>query len=51
MPKTDAPYVCLEPWCSLPSKQDEIAVLEEQADLLRLPVGETYRNRWQITIA
>lgn len=51
MPKTDAPYVCLEPWCSLPSKQDEIAVLEEQADLLRLPAGETYRNRWQITIA
>lgn len=51
MPKTDAPYVCLEPWCSLPSRQDQIAVLEEQEDLLHLPAGETYRNRWQITIA
>ena len=28
--KSDAPFVCIEPWCSLPSKQDEIAELEKQ---------------------
>lgn len=50
MPKTDAPYVCLEPWCSLPSSQDQIAVLEEQADLISLAPGANYRNQWSIAI-
>lgn len=50
MPKTDAPYVCLEPWCSLPSTQDQIAVLEEQADLISLAPGAAYRNQWSIAI-
>ena len=50
MPKTDAPYVCIEPWCSLPSRQGAVAVFEEQADLIRLPAGETYRNVWTIQI-
>lgn len=50
MPKTDAPYVCIEPWSSLPSTQDKIAVLEEQEDLLRLEAGKTYENSWEIII-
>lgn len=50
MPRTDAPYVCLEPWCSLPSAQDRIAVLEEQADLISLAPGAAYRNQWTIAI-
>ena len=49
-PKTDAPYVCIEPWCSLPSREGEIAVFEEQEDLIRLPAGDTYRNVWTIQI-
>lgn len=49
-PKKDAPYVCIEPWRSLPSRKDEIAVFEEQSDLVQLPAGETYRNRWTIQI-
>lgn len=51
MPKTDAPYVCIEPWCSLPSTKDKIPVLEEQPDLISLASGETYRNQWSIQIA
>lgn len=47
-PKTDAPYLCIEPWCSLPSTAGKIAVLEEQPDLLRLTPGQLYRNTWQI---
>lgn len=50
MPKTDAPYVCIEPWRSLPSTQDEIAVFEEQEDLVKLESGQTYENVWTITI-
>ena len=49
-PKTDAPYVCIEPWCSLPSTQDKIAVLEEQKDLLSLQPGGIYTNTWSITV-
>lgn len=50
MPKTDAPYVCIEPWTSLPSTQDKVAVFEEQKDLLSLEPGRTYQNIWTITI-
>ncbi len=50
MPKTDAPYVCIEPWCSLPSQEGTIAVFEEQEDLIRLPADEIYRNVWTIQI-
>lgn len=49
-PKTDAPYVCIEPWCSLPSEKDKITVFEEQTDLIPLAPGETYRNHWSILI-
>lgn len=50
-PRTDAPYICIEPWCSLPSFADQIAVFEEQKDLIRLPAGQTYRNTWTIEIS
>ena len=49
-PKTDAPYVCIEPWRSLPAHRGETAVLERQADLVHLAPGETYVNRWEIAI-
>lgn len=48
--KSDAPFVCIEPWCSLPSTQDQIAEFETQKDLLSVAPGETYRNDWSITI-
>lgn len=51
MPKTDAPYVCIEPWCSLPAKKDQITVFEEQEDLICVEPGESYKNIWTITIA
>ena len=28
MPKTDAPYVCVEPWMTLPANEGEPEVLE-----------------------
>ena len=50
-PKTDAPYVCIEPWCSLPADAGKITVFEEQSDLIALEPGKTYTNDWTITIS
>lgn len=49
-PKTDAPYVCIEPWCSLPARKDVVTVFEEQKDLIQLAPGKTYVNLWTIRI-
>lgn len=49
-PKTDAPFLCIEPWCSLPAAEGGVTVFEEKEDLIRLSAGETYRNRWEILI-
>ena len=49
-PKTDAPYVCIEPWCSLPSFTGKTAVFENQKDLLSLNAYESYENSWSITV-
>ena len=50
-PKTDAPYICIEPWCSLPADAGKITVFEEQRDLIALEPGKTYQNHWTITIS
>ncbi len=49
-PKTEAPYVCIEPWASLPGRCDQITDLEQKEDLIRLAPGGRYVNRWSITI-
>lgn len=49
-PRTDAPYICLEPWSSLPSRQDVVEDLETQPDLIRLEAGKTYETIWSLEI-
>lgn len=49
-PRIDAPYVCIEPWCSLPAKAGEVSVFEDQKDMIVLESGKTYRNCWTIRI-
>lgn len=49
-PKTDAPYVCIEPWSSLPSRQGIVEEFACKSDLIHLPPEETYENIWTITI-
>lgn len=51
MPRTDAPYVCIEPWCSMPSVKGKIAVFEKQSDLIVLHSEKIYRNTWSIKIS
>ncbi len=48
MPKTDAPYICLEPWSSLPSRQDVIEDLEKQQDLIYLEPQNVYKTTWSL---
>ena len=50
-PNTDAPYVCIEPWTSLPSREGIIENLALQSDLLFLDPGRQYRTAWWIEIS
>ncbi|MDO4332493.1 MAG: aldose 1-epimerase family protein [Eubacteriales bacterium] len=50
MPHTDAPYICIEPWSSLPSRQDVVEDLAVQPGLIHLEAGQTYENNWSIQI-
>lgn len=47
-PNTQAPYLCIEPWTALPSRQDVVEELSRREDFLRLAAGETYENTWSI---
>jgi galactose mutarotase-like enzyme len=49
-PRTNAPYVCIEPWTSLPSRQDVVEELTCKSDLVRLEPGQVYDNIWSITL-
>lgn len=44
-PETEAPFVCIEPWMSLPARQDVVEDLEKQPDIRVLAPGEVYENR------
>lgn len=49
-PHTEAPYVCLEPWTSLPSRKGIVEDLKTQENLLSLKPSEVYENHWKIII-
>ncbi len=49
-PQTDAPYVCIEPWTSLPSRDGVVEDLSTQDNLISLPPGEIYSNTWTIEV-
>ena len=48
--KKEAPFVCIEPWVSLPSRDGVVEDISQQSDLIALPAGKTYENEWSITI-
>lgn len=49
-PKTEAPYICIEPWTSLPSRQDVVEEFRYKYDLIRLEEDAEYVNAWSITV-
>ena len=38
-PRTDAPYVCVEPWCSLPAYDGECQDITQKPDMFRILPG------------
>lgn len=48
-PKSDAPFVCLEPWVQSPSRAGAVENIEDKEDMLCLAPREVYRNTYVIT--
>ncbi len=46
--KTKAPYICIEPWASLPSREGVIEDISCKSDLIHLVKGGTYINTWSM---
>ena len=49
-PQTDAPYVCIEPWSVLPGRDNLVEELSQMPDMTTVAPGQTFENRWSITI-
>ena len=50
MPKTDAPYICIEPWTSLPSRKGIVEELSTQPGMISLDSGCEYTNQWSVEV-
>ena len=49
--RSDAPFLCVEPWYSLPARSGVIEDLAAQPSLLSLAPGETGTYGWALTVA
>ena len=49
-PKTDAPYVCIEPWRGVPSDDGVIDDFDTKREMIRLAPNGTYENEMEITL-
>lgn len=48
--KKAAPYICIEPWTTLPSREGVLEELSSHPDMNKLSSGSTYENKWWIKI-
>ena len=48
-PKSDAPFVCIEPWVQNPAPAGVVAQLMEKPDAIKLEPAAVYRNTYVIT--
>ena len=48
--KTEAPFLCVEPWVTLPSREGIVEDFACRSDLIRLPADEAYCNTWSISL-
>lgn len=49
-PKKNSPYLCIEPWSSLPARQDVVEEFTCKSDLIQLCPGNTYKIAWTVTL-
>lgn len=50
MPKTDAPYVCIEPWSVLPGREGVTEELTQMQDMTAVAPGEEEKQNWSIRV-
>ena len=48
--KTDAPYVCIEPWTSVPATDGVVDNLLTKEEMIHLPAGYSYKNSYSVKI-
>lgn len=48
--KGEPQFLCIEPWSSLPGRQDVVEDLSTFPDMICVPGGEEYTNYWSIVI-
>lgn len=48
--KTDAPYLCIEPWTSVPATEGKVDNLLTKEEMIHLPQGYTYKNGYTVKI-
>ena len=50
MPKTDAPFLCVEPWMTLPSPDGKVEVFEEKENIGKVEPNGCYSSEFSIYI-
>lgn len=50
-PHSKAPFVCIEPWMSLPGRQSVIEDFDCKSDLVQLSPGASFENTWTIKVS
>ena len=48
--RTEAPYICIEPWSSLPAYDGEIDDFATKRDMIRLAAGGDFQSSYTLTI-
>lgn len=48
--KTDAPYVCIEPWTGIPATDGKVDNLLTKEEMVHLPSGYSYKNGYSVRI-
>lgn len=48
--KTEAPFICIEPWTALQGYEGIIQEIDKNDDMIVLKHNEVYKNEWVITI-
>ena len=49
VPHTEAPYVCIEPWCGMPSYEGEVDDFSKKRDLFHLEPDQTQEFHYSLT--
>lgn len=49
-PQTEAPYVCIEPWVSIPADDGKVDAFETKRNMLRLASGKVHEQSFTISI-